>query len=107
MAIVSATYFANYEDYDGFDEVPCEVDTAIWEVVSFGEPVSCRWNDNVMCVAETIQLEDGTCAEALKFDEYTDRVEYDGDIEIKDLHEAGEVILFDSDELESAMESLL
>ena len=106
MAVVSATYYATYEDYEGGDEVPCKVDTNTWTVVSFSDAVSCRWYEEalIMCVEETIQLFDGTEAEAMQFDEYNDRVEYDGDVEVEQDHKAGRIILFDNDLLEAAME---
>ena len=106
MAIIDATYYGSYEDYEGGDEVPCQVDTDTWTVKSFGDAVASRWYDGVpvMCIETDIQLEDGRVAEAMHFDEYTDRVEYDGDIETRDAHERGEIILYDADLLAAAMD---
>lgn len=105
MSIVNATYFANYEDYNGFDSVPCKVDTDRWEVISFGNATECRWFEdvNVMCIEEGIRFEDGIEIEVFKFDEYFDRVKYDGDTELEEAYKAGQIVLYDHDELEDAM----
>ena len=101
MTIMNAIYYANYEDYEGYDEVPCLVDTDTMEVVSFGKATSSRWYDGsvAMCVEESIQLADGRDFDAIKYDEYNDAVsegyadEYDRD----------NIVLFDADKLADSM----
>ena len=68
--IVSGTYYATYNDFDGIDEVPCEMDLDVFEVTSFFTPISWRRadieNGFSIIVEETVVLEDGTKYEALE-----------------------------------------
>ena len=98
--LVNANYYANYDDYNGCDDVPCVVDLDKMEVVSFGPANACRWYEDavLMCVEENIQLETGEMFEAIKFDEYNDAVDggYDDD------YDRENIILFDADDLADA-----
>jgi hypothetical protein len=101
MSIMNAIYYANYEDYEGYDEVPCIVDTDTMEVLSFGTATASRWYDGsvAMCIDESVRLSDGRSFAAIKYDEYNDAI-CEG---FADEYNRNEIVLFDADQLEDAM----